>query len=108
MSERITLYQEKLEGNPNNLLNRFSLAQAYYETGEYEQAINHLKVCFDKRDDWMMASLLLSKALIAVGQKEEARLPLEQTIALAREQGHEDPEVEAKELLMQCVGPDLA
>jgi hypothetical protein len=51
----------------------------------------------------MMASLLLSKALIAVGQKQEARQPLEQTIILARKQGHEDPEEEAKALLLQCV-----
>jgi tetratricopeptide (TPR) repeat protein len=102
MAERINLFLEKLEGNPDNLLNRFSLAQAYYECGEYEQAIAHLTICFEKRDDWMMASLLLSKALIAVGQKQEARQPLEQTIILAREQGHEEPEEEAKALLLQC------
>ena len=103
MSERINLYLEKLKGNSENLLNRFSLAQAYYESGEYEQAIAHLTICFEKRDDWMMASLLLSKALIAVGQKQEARQPLEQTIILARKQRHEDPEEEAKALLLQCV-----
>ena len=103
MSERINLYLEKLKGNSENLLNRFSLAQAYYESGEYEQAIAHLTICFEKRDDWMMASLLLSKALIAVGQKQEARQSLEQTIILARKQGHEDPEEEAKALLLQCV-----
>ena len=102
MSERINLYLEKLKGNSENLLNRFSLAQAYYESGEYEQAIAHLTICFEKRDDWMMASLLLAKALIAVGQQQEARQPLEQTIILARAQGHEDPEEEAKALLLQC------
>ncbi len=107
MSERINLYIEKLKGNPENLLNRFSLAQTYYESGEYEQAIHHLKICFEKREDWMMVSLLLSKALLAVGQKQEALHSLEQTIILARDQGHEDPEVEAKALLLQCAGPDL-
>jgi tetratricopeptide (TPR) repeat protein len=107
MSERTNFYLEKLKGNPENLLNRFSLAQTYYESGEYEQAIDHLTICFERREDWMMASLLLSKALIAVGQKQEARQPLEQTIILAREQGHDDPEEEAKALLLQCARPDV-
>jgi|TARA_B110000483_G_C17986226_1_gene461716 predicted negative regulator of RcsB-dependent stress response len=108
MTERITLYLEKLEGNPENLLNRFSLAQSYYENGEYEKAITHLNICFQKRNDWMMASLLLGKALLAVGQKKEACVPLEQTITLAQEQGHEDPEQEATTLLAECMESGLA
>ena len=63
MSERISLYLEKLAKNPDNLLNRFSLAQVYYETGEYEEAILHLRICFEKRNDWMMVTLLLGNAL---------------------------------------------
>ena len=39
MSERISLFLDKLEENPDSLLNRFSLAQAYFESGNYEQAI---------------------------------------------------------------------
>ena len=103
MSERIRLYLEKLADNPDNLLNRFSLAQVYYETGEYEEAILHLRICFEKRNDWMMVTLLLGKALIAVEQKEAACLPLQQTITLAKNQGHEDPEHEARTLLAECV-----
>ena len=107
MTERITIYLEKLKANPDNLLNRFSLSQVYFENGEYENAIVHLKICFQKRDDWMMVSLLLGKALIAVGQKKQACAPLEQTINLAIKQGHEDPEQEAKTLLAECVESDL-
>jgi hypothetical protein len=51
----------------------------------------------------MIASLLLGKAFIESGQKKEARDPLEQTIVLARNQGHEDPELEAELLLSECV-----
>ena len=39
MSERISLFLKKLEKNQGNLLNRFSLAQAFFEEGQYEQAI---------------------------------------------------------------------
>lgn len=103
MSERISLFLDKLEENSDSLLNRFSLAQAYFEGGSYEQAIIHLTICINKRSDWMMASLLLGKALVETGQKKEARVPLKQTIILARNQGHEDPEQEAKLLLAECV-----
>ena len=103
MSERISLFLDKLEENPDSLLNRFSLAQAYFEGGSYEQAIIHLTICINKRSDWMMASLLLGKALVETGQKKEACVPLRQTIILARNQGHEDPEQEAKLLLAECV-----
>ena len=103
MSERIALYFDKLEGNPDNLLNRFSLAQAYFESGNYEQAIIHLTICIEKRTDWMLASLLLGKALIESGKKDEASVILKQTIILAGKQGHEDPEQEAKLLLAECV-----
>jgi hypothetical protein len=51
----------------------------------------------------MMATLLLGKALVETGQKKEACVPLRQTIILARNQGHEDPEQEAKLLLSECV-----
>ena len=103
MSERISLFLDKLEENPYSLLNRFSLAQAYFEGGNYEQAIIHLTKCINKRSDWMMATLLLGKALVETGQKKEACVPLRQTIILARNQGHEDPEQEAKLLLSECV-----
>ena len=75
MSERISLFLDKLEENPDSLLNRFSLAQAYFEGGSYEQAIIHLTICINKRSDWMMASLLLGKALVETGQKK-VRLPI--------------------------------
>jgi tetratricopeptide (TPR) repeat protein len=102
MSERISLYQEKLDKSPGNILFRFSLAQAYYEEADYQNAIHHLKVCLNERKDWMMALLFLGKSLIASGQKTEAREILNQTITVAQDQGHEDPEEEAKHLLSEC------
>ena len=49
----------------------------------------------------MMAYLFLAKAYIANEQEEFAREPLEITIKLAQEQSHEDPEDEAKALLVE-------
>ena len=101
MSERISLFLKNLKNNKDSLLNRFSLAQAFFEEGEYDQAIPHLKECIQGRADWMMAYLFLAKAYIANEQEEFAREPLEITIKLAQEQSHEDPEDEAKALLVE-------
>jgi len=102
MKERISLFLKKLEGNSENLLIRFSLAQAYFEDGDYENSVNHLEICISQRSDWMIATLLLGKALIEIGQKEEACVQFKKTIELARKQGHEDPEQEAISLLAEC------
>jgi Tfp pilus assembly protein PilF len=99
MSERISLFLKKLEKNQGNLLNRFSLAQAFFEEGQYEQAIPHLKECVNGRPDWMMAYLFLAKSYIASDQKSFARESLEVTIKLAQDQDHEDPRDEARALL---------
>ncbi len=104
MSDRVSLYLKRLEENKGSLLNRFSLAQAYFETGDYQNAIEHLYICVKQRDDWMLAFLLLGKALIANGQKKDACSPLEKTIFLAQDQGHDDPGEEAKNLLAECSG----
>jgi hypothetical protein len=49
----------------------------------------------------MMAYLLLGKSYIANDQEELAVKPLECTIKLAIEQNHEDPEIEARNLLSE-------
>lgn len=101
MSDRISLFLKKLEDNPSNLLNRFSLSQAYFEDGNYKDAIVQLEMCVEGREDWMMAYLLLAKSYIANEQESLAIKSLQHTIQLAQDQSHEDPELEAKNLLSQ-------
>ena len=47
----------------------------------------------------MMASLFVGKAEMESGNLQVARQFLEMTVSLAEEQAHEDPMVEAKQLL---------
>jgi len=49
-----------------------------------------------------MANLFLAKCELALGHIVSCRAHLEKTILLAKEQGHEDPEEEARKLLEQC------
>ena len=99
MADRIASFQEKVEKNPNQVFFRYSLAQAYFEEGEFEKASSEFKKCLEVRPDWMMASLFVGKAEIETGNSQLAREFLEKTVALAEEQAHEDPMMEAKQLL---------
>ena len=84
---------------PGNELFRFSLAQALLAEDRPAEAVEHLVFCAQKKPDWMMPRILLSKALLTLGRKDEARSWLEPALALAVSQGHEDPERELRALL---------
>ena len=78
---------------------RFSLAQALVAAGRGEEAVQHYRVCIEKKPDWMMARILLGKLLLELGRRDEARPWLEAALTLAIEQQHEDPERELRALL---------
>ena len=99
MADRIASFQEKVDKNPKQVFFRYSLAQAYFEEGKFEKASSEFKKCLKVRPDWMMASLFVGKAEMESGNLKVARQFLEMTVSLAEEQAHEDPMMEAKELL---------
>lgn len=96
---RSSLFLTKVEQAPDNLLFRFSLAQALYQENNYEEACEHLQVCCDGRKDWMLAKILLGKSLLALGKTDDARPVLQAALALAIEQNHDDPADELRTLL---------
>jgi len=92
-------FQELVEKNPDNELFRFSLAQALLKENRLPEAEPHLRLCIAKRPDWMVAWILLGKALLELGSTTEARSILEEALRLAVEQNHEEPEAELRSLL---------
>lgn len=86
---------------PENEMFRFSLAQALLREGQPADAVPHLESCANKKADWMMARILLGKALLVLGRKADARAWLEQALQLAVEQNHEDPERELRGILAE-------
>jgi len=92
-------FQALVDGQPDNELFRFSLAQALLEEGTPAAAIPHLEHCARMKADWMMAHILLGKALLATGRREAARPVLAEALALAVSQNHETPEAELRALL---------
>lgn len=93
------LFLPKVEAKPENMLFRFSLGQALYDEGDTEAAIPHLQLCADSRDDWMLARILLGKALLANNQPGKAKPILEKALKLAVEQHHDDPADELRAIL---------
>lgn len=89
---------------PQNELFRFSLAQALLAENRPADAVEHLIQCADRKADWMMPRILLGKALLGLGRRAEAKPWLEQALALAVEQNHEDPERELRSLLAELPG----
>ena len=71
--------------------------------GNESEALGQLQICVDGREDWMFAHLLKAKLEISLGKNEDATISLKKTIALAKAQNHEDPLIEATELLESLV-----
>ncbi len=84
---------------PDNELARYSLAQAYFDAGDYKNATEHLRPLCAKKPGWMVVHILLGKCLLHLGERTEARTILEHALTLAVEQHHDGPREELIELL---------
>lgn len=96
---RSEIFQKKVDQAPQNPLFRFSLGQAFFEEGKFTESIPHLEFCAQSKDDWMMARIILGKALLEIDQNEQAKPILEKALQLAHEQHHEDPAEELTQIL---------
>ena len=95
------IFTAKVYQQPDNLLFRFSLAQALYQEGAHKQAIPHLEVCIAARCDWMIPRILLGKAWLQQNDIQLAKVHLQTALQLAIEQSHEDPAAELQTLLAE-------
>jgi predicted Zn-dependent protease len=102
MSDRVARFTALVASQPENPLFRFSLAQALDAAGDPATAAAHYRLCAAARADWMMPRILLGKALLLTGvpaDRATARPVLEEALALAIAQDHQDPAAELSALL---------
>jgi predicted Zn-dependent protease len=101
VSDRITRFSALVAQQPENALFRYSLAQALEAAGpeRHAEALEHYRICAASRADWMMPRILLGKLLLRSGDTSAARPFLEDALALAIAQDHQDPEAELRALL---------
>jgi predicted Zn-dependent protease len=77
-----------LEGDPENTLVRFGLANEYLKAEQYEEAIAALNDYLQRADDEGAAFGMLARALEKVGKREEARESYQRGIEAAELHGH--------------------
>lgn len=99
MSKTISRWEQMVAAQPNNDLARFSLAKALFDEGRFADALPHLEQALQRKPDWMVVQILIGKAQLALGRREEARAAFQRGRELAIEQHHEGPQAELDELL---------
>lgn len=105
MSEAAVERFRKLSAaDPGNALFRFPLARALADAGRWHEAVPELRTCAASKADWMAPRILLGRALAETGDPVGARRALEEALALALAQQHEEPEAEIRALLAALGG----
>ena len=101
MAARSEQFAALVARQPDNEMFRFSLAQALLAENRVADALPHLENCANKKPDWMMPRILLGKALLGLGRKDDARRWLNEALTLAVAQNHETPEQELRAMLAE-------
>jgi len=83
----ISNFQSMLEQGQDNALIRFSLGNAYLNSKDYTQAIEHLAQALKHDSDYSAAWKLYGKALASNGDIEEAIKVYQQGIETAENKG---------------------
>jgi len=88
MSDKIiTNLQSMLDQGQDNALVRFSLGNAYLNSKDYEQAIEHLAQAIKHDSEYSAAWKLYGKALAGAGKNDEAITAYQQGIMIAENKG---------------------
>lgn len=87
LQERIAMFREALQFNPEDPLGNFGLGSAYLELQQYAQAIDPFQRTLKAQPKHSVAYASLGKCLAATGQTQKAREILEQGIEVAAAKG---------------------
>ena len=88
MSDRIEVFKQMLENEPENTMVMFGLANEYLKAENYEDGIKTLEEYLEKADDEGAAYGMLAKAYEATGESEKAKASYEKGIEVSLAHGH--------------------
>lgn len=88
MSDRIEVFKQMLETEPDNAMVLFGLANEYLKAEKYADGIKTLEEYLEKADDEGAAYGMLAKALEATGESEKAKASYEKGIEVSMAHGH--------------------
>ena len=87
-ASRIDTFKQMLEGDPENPVVRFGLANEYLKAGRYEDAVAALHDYLQRADDEGAAYGMLARAYEKLGRRDEARLAYERGVEAAAAHNH--------------------
>lgn len=88
MPNRIEVFKQMLENEPDNTMVMFGLAKEYEKLNQPEEVISLLETYLAKADDEGNAYGMLAKAYEQIGAREKARATYEKGIAVSDAHGH--------------------
>lgn len=88
MQNRIEVFKQMLESDPDNTMVMFGLAKEYEKTGQDDEVINVLETYIGKADDEGNAYGMLAKAYERSGNREKAAETYRKGIDASISHGH--------------------
>jgi tetratricopeptide (TPR) repeat protein len=88
MQNRIEVFEQMLQTDPDNTMVLFGLAKEYEKLGQYEQVISTLETYLSKADDEGNAYGTLANAYNQTGQREKAIETYRKGIDVSMAHGH--------------------
>ena len=88
MQDRIEVFKQMLESDPENAMVLFGLANEYQKLEDWQNAIKTLETYLSKADDEGAAYGMLAKAYEQIGEREKARGTYEKGIEVSNAHGH--------------------
>jgi len=88
MQNRIEVFEQMLQSDPDNTMVLFGLAKEYEKLGQYDKVISTLETYLSKTDDEGNAYGTLASAYNQTGQREKAIETYRKGIEVSMAHGH--------------------
>ena len=88
MTNRIEVFEQMLQSDPDNTMVLFGLAKEYEKLGQYDKVISTLETYLSKTDDEGNAYGTLANAYNQAGQREKAIETYRKGIEVSMAHGH--------------------
>jgi predicted Zn-dependent protease len=88
MQDRIAIFKQMLEADPDNTMVMFGLAKEYEKLGQFQEVVDLLEIYLTKAEDEGNAYGTLAKAYEQTGQREKAIEAYRQGIKVSLDHGH--------------------
>jgi predicted Zn-dependent protease len=88
MQNRIEVFRQMIESDPNNTMVLFGLANEYQKAEDWQKTIETLEDYLAKADDEGAAYGMLARAYEKTGNREKARAAYEKGVEVSLAHGH--------------------